>query len=94
MASSKPTGKVPADTRDHDADNARDAAHNQRPAERTADGGTPRARSGNHTDHRHGDDDDRNDMRKPGGEYRVPTTPNADSGKGKGARRSGSDSGK
>lgn len=71
----------PSSTQNHDADNARDDARNQRPAERTADGGTPRARSGNHTDHRHGDDDDRADMRKPGGEHRVPTQPNSGSKK-------------
>lgn len=85
------TSKVPAATRDHDADNQRDQARNQRPAERAHDGGAPRARQGNHTDHRHGDDDDRADMRKPGGEHRVETQPNAASSKG--ANRSGSESG-
>ncbi|MBC7449757.1 MAG: hypothetical protein H7330_17030 [Hymenobacteraceae bacterium] len=75
--------KTPASTRDHDADNAREDAKNERPADRTQDGETPRARSGNHTDHRRGDDDDRADKRKPGGEHMVPTTPNATSSEGR-----------
>ena len=89
-----PTSKTPASTRDHDADNARDDAKNERPAERTQDGGTPHARSGNHTDHRRGDDDDRNSMRKPGGEYVVPMVPNANSKKAQDAKSTEQDSDK
>ena len=88
------TSKDNHSTQDHDADNARDDAKNERPAERTQDGGTPRARSGNHTDHRRGDDDDRADKRKPGGEHIVPATPNATSSRPKDSGTNGSDSGK